>query len=169
MTLINHEKDGEKYIITLKCDNCEIIFNSNKVKLLNNTYHFCCTKCTRKSFSNGGKLRELINSSNMEKYGTIHAANTEESRKKREQTNIERYNAPTPLMNKEIQEKAQKTNIERYGSKCSLLDPEINKKRIKTWNDKYGEGIKPLQNSNVRGELPRPKGRGFERSLSSPD
>lgn len=69
-------------------------------------------------------LKERIQKSNLEKYGTVYPQKLQTTKDKVKQTNLERSGYEAPMKNPETKEKSIKTCIEKYGVAYNCLRPE---------------------------------------------
>ena len=90
-------------------------------------------------------VRKRCEETMIKKYGVKYPGQSREIREKIKQTNIEKYGVESPLSREAIKEKIKHTNIERYGVENVLLSPEIKSRRDATLIEKFGT-LYPLQN-----------------------
>ncbi len=89
------------------------------------------------------------NETKMEKYGSIYPINSEEIKKKTIETNMKRYGTANPSQNKDIREKIRKTHNIKYGCDFPQQNAEIRQKTKDTFLGRFGTAH-PLQNEMVK-------------------
>lgn len=70
------------------------------------------------------KRRETL----QKQYGVDRVCDIPGLRDKIEQTNLEKYGSKNPMQNKEIKERLKKTNLEKFGVKNAMQSPEIRRR-----------------------------------------
>lgn len=128
-------KDFEKYA----CKNKECKWVRRKEKV--NTLHG----------GNDGAL-EKRKKTNLKKYGTEWAGQTEQAKEKRKQTNLEKYGVEHVTQSKEFINRMQSTMLEKYGQKTPPRTEETIEKTKKTNRKKYGVDF-PLQSKGIRDKI----------------
>lgn len=175
-------------LIKVECDYCgeekeQMRYVDYNTQTKNGTIKCCCSNCVvlkrnetmfkKYGFKNAlqvPEIKEKIQITNQERYGSISPSGNVEVRRKqketlmrnygvenpslskeiqdkRKQTFIEKYGVENPLLNSEIREKITQTNLSRYGVKNVLFNKEIREKRDATLIERYGT-LYPLQNED---------------------
>lgn len=132
----------DRYV--LKCDTCEIEFESIPARALKKNIHFHSPECAAKSLSSKtGVSRQKRDATCMKKYGVSHAMKTDATKelhraiarksygvdwiskspvftKKSRETSLQRYGVDNPAKTEMCKEKTRRTNEERYGVSTPL-------------------------------------------------
>ena len=83
-------------------------------------------------------VKEKIKETNVRKYGVDHYSKTDEYRMKFTDTSLSRYGTVHPMMNKELQEKKVKTTERLYGGNSPTCNPVVAEKSKASLLDRYG-------------------------------
>lgn len=97
-------------------------------------------------------IKLQMEKTNLEKYGTKHPSQSEQSKEKRRQTNLEKYGCENPFQSEEVKEKIKKVNLDRYGVECPMRSDQIKEKLKKTNLEKYGVEY-PAQSKEIKEKI----------------
>lgn len=117
------------------------------------------------------EVKEKINSTNLEKYGTTSPINfNSDIVAKKKQTNIQKYGIANPGGTPESQEKRKKVMLEKYGVDHPSKSPELSEKRKRTFIEKYGVEF-PGQSQKLQDKVKAThlERRGVENPFSDPE
>lgn len=145
----NHLKETKRFCV-LKCDMCNIKFERDYNKRLENAKrHFCGHKCSS-DFSQKTNYPELeqkhkqekrmkkLKENNLKNYGVEHNWQRPEIALKIKNTLIEKYGVDNPLKNKEIQERVRETVQEKYGVNHVFQAESVKNSIKETCLERYG-------------------------------
>lgn len=125
---------------------CETCGNPTKFKSFSAGYHrFCSKKCSassRQTLSQRAKT-------NLEKYGTEHAWQSDQVKEKIKQTNRERLGTEFPMQSEVCKGKREITCLSRYGVKSVLQSTAIRDKGTATNTGRYGVEH-PMQSTPIQ-------------------
>ena len=102
-----------------------------------------CKSCIKKD------TQTRREATNLEKYGTTCALQSESVKKKAVETCMKKYGAENVFKSKEILEKIKKTNLEKYGAENPFASKEIITKLRAKAVETYGTEF-PMQNETVK-------------------
>jgi len=94
------------------------------------------------------KITELVQKTNIKKYGCTSPLKSEEFKNKMKQTNLEKYGVEWGLQNNDIKEKRKQTNIKKYGVENPFANKDIQEKIKQTNINKYGTEY-AMQNKDI--------------------
>lgn len=86
--------------------------------------------------TNAAKERRI--KTNIKKYGVAHALQTVESMNRLQKTNLSKYGVRFPGQSDVIKGKIAATNLERYGNSCAAVCESVRNKIAATNKEKYG-------------------------------
>lgn len=114
---------------------CIFCGNQTNFKDLAHGYHkFCSTKCV----NNSEIIKQKIEKTNFEKYGTKSTIQNKDVLNKRNKNNLEKYGTEHPSTLETVKEKAKETLLNRYGvNNISKLE-SIKKKKEETCLKNFG-------------------------------
>ena len=156
---------GSKYLIKIKCDNCnnekEIQYKTY-IKLTKDlTDKYYCRKCQNirykstclekygvDNISKSKNIKNKIKQTKFEKYGSENYNNIE----KNKQTCSEKYGCDSVFQNENVKDKIKETNLEKYGCENPNQNKDIRNKTKQTCINKYGVEYS-LQNKEVRNNI----------------
>lgn len=127
----NHTKSRIKLFITLKCDTCELVFETTNKNKLKTKFHFCSRKCQGKARKHNGILHFVYQKSQetcVQRYGYKNALKNETIKRKLRATCLQRHGVESPLQSPLIREKRRQTMISRYGVSEAMQSAEIKAK-----------------------------------------
>jgi hypothetical protein len=148
---VNMLTKGSNCIVEIKCDICDNIYKRSYKRYMNTIGNHCSRKCSFFSqnvkakdiygvnnIAQIPKIKESIQKSMLERYGSEQYLASKDAVKKRKETLIERYGVDNPLKSNIVKEKLKKTNLKRYGTEYSLQSKEIRDKIKITSLERYG-------------------------------
>jgi very-short-patch-repair endonuclease len=159
-------KNNEKYdsfICTLKClvldfkfKKCiicgkELSYKNSKKK----NSKFCSNDCKLSKDGNPFTwltTKNKIKETNLKKYGTEYASQSQEIKDKIKQTCLEKFGVNYLAQSSEIRQRINETCQQRYGSNSPLADEKIKNKAKKTCLKRYGFAY-ALQNEDVKQQI----------------
>lgn len=84
------------------------------------------------------EIMEKMKKTNLAKYGSEFASQSDSVKEKMKQTCLDKYGTESSLLNEEIKEKTKKTNLEKFGNEYPIQSEDIKEKRKKTNLEKFG-------------------------------
>lgn len=140
---VNELPDSSIIRVTVKCDNCNKIFNTKylnyKLKLSHYGKDLCKTCVTKNSniqkygVDNVAKVKEIkekIVKTNLDKYGTKYGLSNNDIRNKIKNTCLNKYGVENVFQARHVKDKIKKTNLKKYGFENNLNNPNIREKAV---------------------------------------
>ena len=133
---INYSKLKPRYKYNRKkvkfvCTKCNCISEKTFVCL---SFPFVCTKCIK----NSEETKEKRKQTNLKKFGTEFASQSNICKEHLKETCIKKYGTINPFQIDEVKDKIKETNKKRYGVENPFQSEEIKEKIKHTVQDRYG-------------------------------
>ncbi len=128
------------------------------------------TYCSNACRSSDPNVLQKIEQTNLERYGTKSAIQSDSIKEKIKQNNLEKYGSEWPLGSEMVREKIQETWQKKYGTDHPMHTKEIRQKRREACLNKFG-APSPLHSEEIRNKIKKTtlKRYGSECSLQNPD
>ena len=128
------------------------------------------TYCSNKCRSSDPNVLQKIEQTNLERYGSKSAIQSESIKTKIKQSNLEKYGSEWPFSSEVVREKIQTTWQKKYGTDHPMHSEEIRQKRRDSCIKNFG-APSPFHSDEVRGKIKQTciERYGSECSLQNPD
>ena len=130
--LVEHLSNSSHCLVDIICDIC---LKSNRIEyrkyhksVSNGGYYACSQKCSKNK----------VIKTNLERYGEVNPAISNEVKEKIKQTNLERYGVENAYQSEYIKEKIKNICLKRYGVEYASQSSEVKEKIKQTNLEKYG-------------------------------